>query len=92
MKKIEKLNEKFYGLSPEYNQLVAFQDKINEIIDHLNINMKKKMKSITFVDEKGEPIGREIRGITTYMNKRYIITERGIFTEISNKRFSIIRN
>ena len=51
------------------------------------MEIKKKMKYIEFVDEKGEPIGREIRGITTYLNKLYIITERGIFTEISNKRF-----
>ena len=46
------------------------------------------MKYIEFVDEKGEPIGREIRAMTTYLNKLYIVTERGIFTEISNKRFT----
>jgi hypothetical protein len=33
---IEKLNEVFDGLSPEFPQLVAYQDKINEIIFHVN--------------------------------------------------------
>lgn len=33
---MEKLDETFDGLSPEYNQLVAYQTKINQLISRQN--------------------------------------------------------
>lgn len=42
MKKIEHLNETFDGLSPEYNQFVAYQDKINELVEAVNTLLPSK--------------------------------------------------
>lgn len=54
------------------------QDK--EIIKEIT----KEMKSVTLVDEKGESIGNEIRGIVVFKDKFYVSTEKGIFYSEDN--------